>query len=571
MRRDALVAGLAAVVVLATGSATAHATVAAWNEPGYTKTSGNNAYWFNWQAVTGSDENGATRYEYYLCFSTYDNGATVESSNGTNGPGTVNCTGSLRSGPTPTTGNYGVQPFTAGTILTNGHQYEMCASDYWRWPYIWHWGGISTCAHTIVDRTAPSGTVTLAGGAAYTKAGSLPIHITYSDAISPPWPGVGGQSYTFGCLARGGPCAQPPSTGNGWSWHSGCSNPAAASTSTYMDCAWDVSAQPDGTYHYCAIQADSAVPDNPSGTNQFAYATADQANLSAVACDSTVLDRVAPTVTASAGATAVATGSLVTFTAGATDAVSGVSGTYAWTFGDNTAAGSGASTSHTYTQPGTYAAKVTTADGAGNPGEATVTITVTSPSGGGDPGGTTTTPTTTTPTTTTPTTTTTTPTTTTTTTTPTPTSGATQTTTSSIKDEVTQSSTQTQAQKLGSVLGVLAPRVMRLKGRRPSMLLGLTAMEPGRVQVRLLRNRKVVASKAAALGQKGVFALRLALSRKLAPGVYKLKITFRPVAGGVVAKTLSVTIKGTRSRSAVRVVGAGGPSAGPRYDRSATR
>ena len=573
---------------------TAEASVTAWNEPSYTKTSANNAYWFNWQAVTGTDENSNTRYEYYLCFFTYDNGTTVESSNGTNGPGTQNCTGSLRSGPTPSSGNYGVQPFTSGTVLTNGHQYQMCASDYWRWPYTWHWGGASSCGTTVIDRTAPAGTITLAGGAAYTKASSLPIHITYVDAISPPWPGPSGQSWTYGCLARGGQCAQPPSTANGWSWHQGCSNPAAASTSTYMDCAWDLSAQPDGAYYYCAIQADSAVPDNPSGTNQFASATSDQANLSPVACDSTVLDRAAPTVTASASNTNVNTGNLVTFTAGASDAASGVSGAYAWTFGDNTAQGSGANTSHTYTQPGTYVAKVTTADGAGNSGEASVTITVTTaPGGGGDPGGgtsttpttTTTTSTSTTPTTTT-TTTSTTPTTTTTSTTPSgsntngsstdgtstnTTSGVTQTTSSSIKQEIQQSSGQTQSQKLGSVLGVLAPKALRIKGARPFLLLGLTPARPGRVLLQLLRKNKVVASKAANLGRRGVFALRMALARKLAPGAYRLRITFRPAAGGKFTKTLKLTIRGARGRVHTRVLRvAGGRRAAP-YSRAAAR
>src|SRR3954447_11626856 len=381
------IAGIAMVVAMLGTAATAQASVSAYSEPVYTKTAGNNAYWFAWTAVTGSDENGNTRYEYYLCFNTYDNGNQVESSSGTNGPGSANCTGSLRSGSSQSSGTYGAEPFTSSTVLTNGHDYTFCASDYWRYPYLWHFGGASACGESIIDRTAPSGTIALAGGAAYTNNASLPIHITYADAISPPWPGPSGMSFTYGCLARGGQCAQPANAANGWSWHQGCSHPAAASTSTYMDCSWDLSAQPDGAYYYCALQADSAVPDNPSGTNQFLSATADNANLSAVACDNTVLDRTAPTVTANASNTNVNTGNLVTFTAGASDASSGVSGAYAWTFGDNTAAGSGANTSHTYTQPGTYVAKVTTSDGAGNPGEATVTITVTNPPGGGTPSG----------------------------------------------------------------------------------------------------------------------------------------------------------------------------------------
>ena len=80
-----------------------------------------------------------------------------------------------------------------------------------------------------------------------------------------------------------------------------------------------------------------------------------------------------------ASATTVKVGDLVNFSAQSSDATSGTSGQYTWVFGDNTANGAGANTSHTYTQAGTYSAKVSTTYGAGNTGEGTQVITVNPP------------------------------------------------------------------------------------------------------------------------------------------------------------------------------------------------
>ena len=115
----------------------------------------------------------------------------------------------------------------------------------------------------------------------------------------------------------------------------------------------------------CVRAADAAIPDNPSSSNQ--SASADKANLSDPACDGVVLDRTAPAASIAASATAVKVGELVTFQAQATDATSGVGAQSAWTWGDNTAGGSGASATHTFTQAGTYEVKLTVADNAGNP------------------------------------------------------------------------------------------------------------------------------------------------------------------------------------------------------------
>src|SRR3954470_2302455 len=108
---------IAAVVATMASAPRAHALVTGSQEPAYTKTNGNNTYFWNWQAVTGVDENNVTRYEDYLCFCTFVNGIQQETSNGTNGPGSQNCTGSLRSSASPSSGTYGASPFTQQTVL----------------------------------------------------------------------------------------------------------------------------------------------------------------------------------------------------------------------------------------------------------------------------------------------------------------------------------------------------------------------------------------------------------------------------------------------------------------------
>ena len=62
-------------------------------------------------------------------------------------------------------------------------------------------------------------------------------------------------------------------------------------------------------------------------------------------------------------------GELVAFGAQASDAGSGLGSGYEWSYGDNTAAGSGESVNHTFTQAGTYEVRVKTADAAGNAGD----------------------------------------------------------------------------------------------------------------------------------------------------------------------------------------------------------
>lgn len=80
-----------------------------------------------------------------------------------------------------------------------------------------------------------------------------------------------------------------------------------------------------------------------------------------------------PTVTATANPTTGSTPLTVNFQATVSQGLAPF--TYSWTFGDG-GTGNGASTSHTYTQPGTYTAEVVVTDSRGRSTSDTVAITV---------------------------------------------------------------------------------------------------------------------------------------------------------------------------------------------------
>lgn len=558
-------------LLMAVASAPASASIQAYSEPLFTKTAANDAFFWHWVAVNGSDENGSTNYTYFLCFFTYRDGVNVESSNGTTGgPGSSNCTGSLRSGPTPSSGDFAGSPFTTGTVLDDGHTYQMCASAFYRWPYLpWKLdaANIGNCTSTTIDRTRPNIGVYVDGTAEYTNNPVLAIGIEYQDATSPPWQGSGGIASNWVCVNRGGACIP------GGSPSAPCSHAAdPTSRITSFTCTAEVTAQADGDWNVCAMSADSAVPDNPSGTNQFAQATSNNANLSTPLCGHVLLDRVAPTVTATANRTTVAAGELVSFTGGATDAGSGPAGTYDWDFGDNTQHGAGATATHTYTQAGTYVARASTADRAGNTGQATTTITVTAPATPPGGGGTTTTPpggggTTTTPpagggTTTTPGdggTTTTAPgggTTAPTAGTPGAATGATATGAGSLTAAPSAAAVSQQAGGGGTQrarvggLSVVAPKRLTLSRTRTKLPLVFTVDAAGTVDVALLRGPRIAAKGSVRIRRAGTLGFALKLPKHPKAGRYTLKFVFRPAAGRATTKTLSLTLtEGHRPRA----------------------
>jgi hypothetical protein len=506
--------GLAAAVVIATLVLVAlvppaSAVVTASVEPTFTRTTGNNTYWFHWTAVTGIDANGNTDYRYFLCLATYHNNVQEEFSNGTNGPGSQNCTGSLRSGATPASGDNAFIPYTDTTVLQDGHRYTMCATGY-RANVALFSSDLGDCSSTIIDRNNPALAVTLAGGAALTNIPTVPVAISYVDATSPPWRGSNGYASNWVCIGQGASCAP------GGQSDPNCSAPVAGFDSRInaFDCAMSIGGA-DGVYYFCAQGADNAIPDNPNGSNQFQFAFSNNANLSDVACDNVTLDRVGPAITVSTSAATVTVGSLVNFSMSASDP-NGLSGTATWDFGDNTARTTGSTATHTYTQPGTYVARATQDDAAGNPGSGTRTITVKAAGAAGSAEGT---------------------------------IGATpvtgNTTTATLIERVVQEAGGGGARTvaLGS-LKVIAPRRF-IAGRR-TILVAVKATTRGSLKLALLKGSKVIAAKGAELAHGGTYTLRLRVPRKLTPGSYVLRVTYK-AAGAAKATTKRLSLKVTRA------------------------
>ena len=367
---------LACLFVLALATAgEARAGTGAYLEPRFTKTT-TNTWFFNYTRVQG------TSNEYFLCFTLRKDGVVIEPSNGSNGPGSQNCTGNIyANGPSGETG--GIQPDAVNMPLAVGSTYEMCVTDFRSSAVIWQFAS-SACQSTTIDNTTPAIATYVNGTDVFTQNLAINIHIDYADAIAVPFPA------NYSCLALGGGCTVDMATG----YTAGCSVPNVplnalnnAARNNSFDCSTTLASDtPDGVVAFCARAADAAIPDNPASSNQ--AQPANSANISDTSCGSVILDRTPPSASITASATTVKVGDLVNFSAASSDATSGTSGQYTWAFGDNTAAGAGANTSHTYTQPGTYEAKVTTGDGAGNTGEGKQVITVNPPATGGGSGGT---------------------------------------------------------------------------------------------------------------------------------------------------------------------------------------
>ena len=148
-----------------------------------------------------------------------------------------------------------------------------------------------------------------------------------------------------------------------------CRASAAPGTPTEnsFDCTFNFSSEADGPVYLCASAADQSVPDPdptaiepsilPTHVNQSINPatgevwTAADANLAENSCGSVVLDRAPPTMNLRVSDRTPGTGDLVTFSASASDAISGISGPFAWDFGDNTPSKQGANITHTYGRP----------------------------------------------------------------------------------------------------------------------------------------------------------------------------------------------------------------------------
>jgi PKD repeat protein len=478
----------------------AKAEVQAYPEPGFTNTT-SNTWFFSYNRVQGVTD------EYFICFTLRKDGIVIEPSNGTNGPGSQNCTANIYAqGASGQTG--GMQPNPANIPMSVGSAYEMCATDY-RWNGVIYQSASSACQVTTIDTTKPAIATSVNGTHTYTRSLAIQIHIDYADAIAVPFPA------TFGCVALGEACPVDSAT----QYLSGCSVPNVplnapdrGGRNNSFDCSTTLDAStPDGLVVFCANAADAAIPDNPSSSNQ--ARPPNSANISDTSCGSIILDRAPPSVSMTASATTVTVGQLVNLSAQSSDATSGISGQYTWVFGDNNANGAGATTSHSYTQPGTYEVKLTTTDGAGNTGEAKKVITVTPSAlgGSGAIGGTITAP---------------------------PSS-------QSISSQSGGGGTQ---KTTFAGLQVVAPKTFRIRKDRRTLPLTLTSASAGRVQISLTRGRKVVARGAATFTRPETFGFKLKLPARMKPGVHTLKITLKPKESSkATTKTLKIRFVGGKA------------------------
>jgi plastocyanin len=517
LRKKLLILGTAACVFGAVQTAGAAVQPAGSGEPLYTN-SAQNTQWFEWPSTSGI---GGYRVQY----SYYENGTLV-----------ADPTVSSPNGATNVWANWsGVR------TLVHGGQYGVCAQGSYTFPNdsLWIPDGPNSCsmgtalgrrASTTIDRSKPSTSIALAGGAAATKDAHIPIQVGFSDDIAGPFPA------NFLCFQYGGTsniCDK--NAGFIYGYNSACSVPASGGKATTFTCTADFgsggSPAPDGPVWACVVAADAAIPDNPSGPNQ--AQSAEKANLSDAKCDGVVLDRAAPTVSIDA-VTSAKVGDLVAFGAQASDATSGVAGGYDWTFGDGTAGATGDSVNHTFTTAGTFEVRVKAKDAAGNEGTATKVVTV-APAGGGGGGS----------------------------------AGGGSTGGSSTGGSSTGgtstggSSTGDDASGPGAAaFDVSAPR--KLKARAKSLPLTLSTDAAGKVSVALVRSGRVLAKGTKTVGE-GTTAYKLKLPRKAKAGRYTLKVTFKPAGGTATTTTRKVTLgkakagKASAASHGARVSGAGAP------------
>lgn len=438
------------------------------------------------------------------------------------------------------------------TGLADGTLVSTYPSEYLQTTGIYPCSGAHCSSSTVIDLNQPQLTVYAAGTANYTNNPQIPLHIDYTDALSHPWYAAGGvnNAAVYVCQRRDRAC-------NNADLHSYVPVCSVANLSRFsapgnqkvnsFDCSYDFTSQPDGPVYLCATAADQSVPDPdptadeslgqfPVNVNQFIKPgtggqgwTAADANFADSSCGSVILDRGAPTVTATASDTTPATGDLVTFSAASNDGVSGMAGPYTWDFGDNTPIKQGANITHTYTNPGTYHVTLTANDGAGNQGSGSVDVVVKTEGNTGDDGVVIKPP----------------------------------------NDDAIGVDGGTQKANVGS-LKVVAPKKHKLGKKATPILLALTATEPGAFQAALTKGPKVVAKGATLLPTAGTYGFKLALPKKLAAGKYKLQLTYIQ-DGATTGATQTISIKFKKARVRLRpapraVADSGGPvnvDAGP--------
>lgn len=528
MTRLILAAAALAAFLCLPSAASAVVYVDGTGEPAFTNTT-TNTQWVKWQGHSAYEQ---YRLEFDMYAGTNLVKTEVTSNLAPNGSGSmwVNWTGVINT-------------------LQEGNTYTICGyGRYWI-------GGIpsrdtGSCydadqsgkrAATTIDRTKPSIAVKIDNGAAFSRTAKLNYHVDYSDNLAFPFPA------NFVCRDIGSDPAQACATAT-HEYNEACSVPLGGMKKvTYFNCDEDLSVHDvaDGPVTFCVVAADSAIPDNPHSANQGANAS--QANRSDRTCDSIVIDRTAPQVTITPSATSVLVGDLVSFAVQAADATSGLTGQYAWTWGDNTSPGTGETATHTFTAPGTYEVKVATKDAAGNETTAAKVITVnprptTDPDGDDDPAQPTspTAP-------------------------PTTTTGGTTTTAPTAKEVAAAAGGGPVQETTVAGLEVLAPKRLKLTARTKALAVALTAEGPGKAALALVRGGRVYVKGTAVIGGAGTVGYKLRLPRKMKGGAYQLKISFTP-QGAVKAstKTVKLTVVTAKKKKARKAALASTASVKPR-------
>lgn len=543
LRRLAIAAPVATLLALALApaSAIASTSVAGTGEPAFTNTTTNTQYV------------GYNRFNSYgtfrINFGYYAGNANVGNA----------ATAFIGSSGVASTGTAFADWVGVVNTLQSGTYYGICATGYYtivgdgtEFPESQNSCGAGIIqglnAGTTIDRSTPVvSNVSVEGTATYSNKGagqSLALAGLYSDSISPPWPA------TYVCIKKNLNPATACDSGP-FDYAPVCSNRAGTGTQNNpFGCVYNIDAgDPDGPLTFCARASDSSLPDRPGSADQFATLTSSNANISGPSCGYVILDRAAPQLSIEGGAATATTGQLLSFSAAATDAAagispgSGVSGNYTWSWGDNTANGTGVNAAHTFTQAGTFQVKLTTTDNAGNAAEVTRSVTVSAPpaAGGGTPpggggtaggGGT---PGTGTP------------------------GGGTSTgsggtltappTAQQIAQQTGSSgSGSTQTTSAGS-LDVLTARKVKISKRLKSLPIALTADQPGAATFALVRGGRIVSQAGVKVTKAGSLGFKLKLPRTLRAGRYGLKITFRATGAATAArKTINITFTAAKKR-----------------------
>ena len=256
------------LVLVVPSTASAQVTVDGTGEPEFTS-SAQNTQWVKWEADSAYDA-------YRLRITHNRDGQQL----------------SQQTLDVPKTGSTWID-WAGVASLEEGRTYEICVAGLGSFPNdsLFFTDGPDSCTQgddagkrtaTTIDRTKPVVSVQLADGAESTTDKQIPLRITYEDGLSSPFPA------NFLCQAPGSD-ANAACEGQIYGYSPSCSQPAADALTTSFECMVDANAvDPSlGTFSACVKSADSAVPDNPSSTDQ--SGAAGSANLSETACDSVKL------------------------------------------------------------------------------------------------------------------------------------------------------------------------------------------------------------------------------------------------------------------------------------------